>query len=281
MTCIILLISPACSAGLSSLAVKKKNTQSQQASASQYWALLFAVGTYEGNPDKDRPEMLDACDNLYNVLLDSPAYWQASNIHVKTGGQCYLQNLINELLWLRKNSKSEDYVFIYITTHGYYLTTKSGSPLDLPPKDEPDGKDEFLYMYNGFSTHYGFIWDDLLNFFVSIIKCKGLCLIVDSCYSGGFNDLPLPITKQPRYTATSCQENEESYGADFSNYIIAGLGNGLADTNIWLIGTSGNNDGVVSAQEAFRYAKANLDFWGNQHPTQVDLINAELPLTYA
>ena len=24
-------------------------------------------------PDQDRPEMLQACDDLYNVLIDSPA----------------------------------------------------------------------------------------------------------------------------------------------------------------------------------------------------------------
>jgi hypothetical protein len=275
--CIILMISPACSAGASSFVAKQKNTHPQQSSASQYWALLFAVGTYEGNPDQDRPTMLEACDDLYNVLLDSPSYWQASNIHVQKGGQCYLQNLISELLWLRKNAKSEDYVFVYITTHGAYLT-RNGLPWDLPPKDETDGKDEFLYMYNGFSEVYGGkVWDDLLNFFLSIIKCQALCLIVDSCYSGGFNDAPVPIMKQKRYTAMSCQENELSYGSDFSNLIITGLTNGLADTNIWLFGTSGNNDGVVSAQETFRFAQ----FWlGGQNPTERDLFGSEFPLTY-
>jgi hypothetical protein len=279
MICIVLLISPACTAGLSSLAIKKKNTQPQQTSASQYRALLFAVGTYEGHPDQDRESMLTACDDLYGVLLDSPQYWQASNIHVQKGGQCYLQNLIKELNWLKKTSKSEDYVLVYITTHGAQLK-RNGLPWDLPPIDETDGTDEFLIMYNGFSAWYGIIWDDLLNFFLSRIKCQGLCLIVDSCYSGGFNDLPVPIMNQKRYTAMACQENELSYGSDFSNLIISGLQDGLADTNIWLLGTSGNNDGIVSAQEAFRYAKANLDFWGNQHPTQMDMFNAEFPLTY-
>jgi hypothetical protein len=110
-----------------------------------------------------------------------------------------------------------------------------------------------------------------------MIKCQALCLVVDSCYSGGFNDLPLPISKQKRYTAMSCQENEVSYGSDFSDLMILGLQDGLADTNIWLFGTSGNNDGVVSAQEAFRFA----DFWlGYQNPTERDTFYSEFPLTY-
>ncbi len=271
MICIVLLISPACSAGLSSLTVKKKNTQPQQASASQYWGLLFAVGVYENAPDQDRPDMLQACDDLYNTLLGSPQYWQASNIHVQKGGQCYLQNLIKELLWLRKNSKSEDYVFVYLTTHGAPLL-RNGLPWDLPPKDEPDGADEFLVMYNGFNKWYGIIWDDLLNFLLSSIKCKGLCLVVDSCYSGGFNDLPFSYTNQKRYTAMSCQENEVSYGIDFSNLIISGL-NGWADA-------TGNGDGINSAQEAFAWAKFWMDLGGNQHPTEADLFGTEFPLTY-
>lgn len=279
LICVVVLASPACTAGLFSNYVKQKNIQTQEKSQSQFWALLFAVGRYENSPGLDRPSMLEACDNMYNVLLDSPDYWQASNIHVLKENQCYLQNLMKELLWLRKNSKSEDYVFVYLTTHGYYLT-KQGLPWDLPPKEEPDGKDEFLLMYNGNTTAYGIIWDDLLNLFLSIIKCKALCLVVDSCYSGGFNDLPLTIMNQKRYTAMACQENELSYGSDFSDLFSNGLQDGFADTNSWLLGTSGNEDGIVSAQEAFRFAQHWLNFFNQQHPTEWDTFDSEFPLTH-
>ncbi len=279
LVCILLMISPACTAGIGSLVLKKKDIQPEETRASQYWALLFAVGQYENNPDQDRPTMLEACDNLYNALLESSSYWQASNIHVQKAGQCYLQNLIKELLWLKKSAKSEDYVFVYLTTHGYYLT-KQGLPWDLFPKEEPDGKDEFLFMYNGYSTNYGIIWDDLLNFFLSIIRCQGLCLVVDSCYSGGFNDRPVSITNQRRYTAMSSLENEVSYGSDFSDLFISGLQNGLADTNIWILGTTGNNDGIVSAQESFRFAKHWVTLLGSQTPTEADLFGAEFPLAH-
>jgi hypothetical protein len=280
LICIILLISPACTAGLGSLALKKKDIQPKETSASQYWALLFAVGEYENAPNQTRPSMLEACDNLYNALLESPQYWQASNIHVQKAGQCYLQNLIKEFLWLRKSAKREDYVFVYLTTHGYYLTKQDNSSWDLFPKEELDGKDEFLFMYNGYSTNYGIIWDDLLNFFLSIIRCQGLCLVVDSCYSGGFNDRPVSITNQRRYTAMSSQENELSYGSDFSDFFIAGLQDGLADTNIWILGTTGNNDGIVSAQESFRFAQTWVEFFGPQTPTEADLFGAEFPLAH-
>jgi hypothetical protein len=71
----------------------------------------------------------------------------------------------------------------------------------------------------------------------------------------------------------SCQENELSFGTDFSNLIISGL-DGWADA-------TGNGDGINSAQEAFGWAKFWIDLGGNQHPTEADLFGAEFPLTYS
>lgn len=295
LICVVLMISPACNAGLGALSLKKNNGKALESRQSQYWAVLCAVGVYLNAPEQDRESMQPACENLTNVLLDSSAYWQTSNIHVLKGSQGILQNLIKELLWLRKNSKSEDYVLVYITTHGGQLK-KNGLPWDIPPKDEPDGMDEFLVMYNGFDKWYGIIWDDLLNFFLSIIKCQGLCLIIDSCYSGGFNDKPIgrlgkqtveaesiargfasELAAPGRVVLMSCTENEVSYGSDFTNLISTGL-DGWADTS--LLGASGNGDGIVSAQEAFRLADFWFELLGDQDPTMSDTYGAEFPLTY-
>lgn len=295
--CILLVVSPACTAGLGSLSLKKKTIQTQapETMQSQYWALLCAAGVYLNAPEQNRESMQPACENLTNVLLASSAYWQASNIHTLKGTQVILQNLIKELLWLRKNSRSEDYVLVYITTHGGQLK-KNGLPWDIPPKDEQDGTDEFLVMYNGFDKWYGIIWDDLLNFFLSIIKCKGMCLIIDSCYSGGFNDNPIgrlgqqaveaesiaygfaaELAAPGRVVLMSCMENEVSYGSDFTNLISAGL-DGWADGS--LLGASGNGDGIVSAQEAFRLADFWLELLSEQSPMISDTYGLEFPLTY-
>jgi len=274
----------------------QKNTVKQSAEASQFWGLLFAVGEYLNAPDMNRPEMLEACDNLYSTLLASPNYWQASQIHVVKTSQATLQNLIKELLWLRKNAGAEDYVFVYITTHGGQLKNANGLPWDLPPKAEADGSDEVLAMYNGFVNWYGYMYDDMLNFFLSIIKCKGLCLIVDSCYSGGFNDPPFNALDQSKFTAQSfvdgfvedlaaqgrvvlmsSREDEVSYGADFGDALITGF-QGWGDVNLWPF--SGNGDGIVSAEESFRGAKAWLDLLGNQHPTIADYFPGDFPVTY-
>ncbi|MBN1280927.1 MAG: hypothetical protein JXA00_04690 [Candidatus Thermoplasmatota archaeon] len=296
--CILLFLTPATTAGIyQQQAVKNQHTNPTPTSQSQYWGLLFAVGVYLNAPDMDRPSMLDACDALYDTLLDSPEYWQPSNIHMLQGGQCLLQTLIKELLWLRKNAKSEDYVLVYITTHGNHLYTAQGLPWDLPPKDEVDGSDELLVMYNGFDQWYGIIWDDALNFFLSLIKCKGLCLVVDSCYSGGFNDPPMMTARdhyvftaqtftdgfsqemagQGRVVLMSSEENTVSFGSYFTEFLIEGFSGG-GDAN-------GNNDGINSAEESFAFAKPWTELWvylmtgHEQHPTIYDQYPGELPVT--
>jgi len=260
----------------------------------EYWALLFAVGIYRDNPSKDRPSMLDAVDDLYYALIDSPK-WQQDHIHVVKGSQATGINLIKEFIWLIQNEDRDDMSLIYITTHGSPLIDQeTGFPIDLPPKDEADGADELLVMYDGFANLYAFVWDDLLNFLLSLLQSKGVCLIVDSCFSGGFNDFPLrendiesytiksfsdgfseEISTQGRVVLMSCEEDTYSYGSYFSNYLIDGF-EGSADRS-----TFGNGDGANSAEESFYYAQRLVDLYGygNQHPTILDLYPGEFQVT--
>lgn len=256
----------------------------------EYWALLFAVGVYKNNPDQDRPSMLEAVDDLYDVLLDSH-HWQADHIHKVTASEATGLRLIQELIWLIQNADSDDMSLIYLTTHGSPLKGQGGNPIDLPPIDEDDGADEILIMYEGFDKWYAFIWDDLLNFFLSLLQSQGVCLIVDSCFSGGFNDEPMTrgavpmehtaetfsqgfiedVGSQGRVVLMSCEEDKISFGSIFSNYLIEGF-QGMADS-------SGNGDGINSAEEAFFYAQSKIDPTGIQHPTILDLYPGEFTVT--
>lgn len=164
-----------------------KNTSSNSFSENQdtkYWGLIVAVGEYYRHPEQNRPSMLVAADNLYSSLLDSPTNWQAENIHVLKGSQATAINLIRELIWLIKSADSDDMSLVYITTHGAPLFNH----MDLPPKDEADGVDECLIMYYGFEDYNDKIIDDTLSFLFGLLQSKGLCVIIDSCYSGGFDD---------------------------------------------------------------------------------------------
>jgi len=279
-----------------------KNHETNQ--ATEYWALLVAVGVYYKHPDQNRESMLEAVDDLYSSLLDSPN-WQADHIHVLKASQATTLNLIKELIWLILNEDSDDYSLVYITTHGGPLT-RNGAPWDVPPKDESDGDDEVLAMYYGFER-YDHITDDMLNFFFRLLKSKGLCVIIDSCYSGGFDDsiknnnliksneqkvitknsiaknfeavkythgMVGELTAQGRIVLMSCEEEELSYSSYFSNFLISGF-DGWADL-------TGNLDGINSAEEAFDFAYpwVIISSYGNQHPTIADQYPGEFPVTY-
>ncbi len=132
---------------------------------------------------------------------------------------------------------------------------------------------------------------------LSLLSAKGVCVIVDSCYAGGFNDKPYFswftrsrhgfIPKGNRVSASkwihelgqelrgkgrvvlmACREDELSYGSKFTKILIEGL-RGYADTN---------KNGIVSAEEAYQYAKDNIDS-SKMHPTIFDNYLGELPLT--
>lgn len=252
------------------------------------WALLFAVGIYKNHPNQDRPSMLEEVEDFYTALIDAPE-WQEDHIHKVTGADATGVRLIKELKWLIDSEDSDDTSLIYITTHGAPLRGLSGAPIDLPPFDESDGADEILVMYEGFDKWYAFIWDDLLNFFISQLESQGVCLVVDSCYSGGFNDPPFnsksalqgysaesftqglieDLASQGRVICMSCQEYESCYGSHFSDYFISGLG-GLADLG-------GNINGVVSAEEAFYYSKFWVEILHSFTPSIVDLYPSNNP----
>jgi hypothetical protein len=298
MIVVVCLLVPSVGAGLTvkdSSVVVSAQLPSKPADAGQNWAVIFAVGIYAGAPDDfNRPEMIDSANNLYDSLMSS-GNWQADHIQMLQTSQATGKNLIRSLLWLKQNAKAEDHVLVYITTHGSQLKSR-GMPLDLPPKDEADGMDEFLMMYNGYENLYAIVWDDLLNFFLSLVKCQGLCLIVDSCYSGGFNDAPMKageaqlaakayqddfaasMAAQNRVVLMSCSENEVSYGSFFSQFLIDGF-NGAADL-------TGNQDGINSAEEAFSYSSGWTQFWLwlegiSQTPTMVDGYPGEFPVTFS
>jgi hypothetical protein len=280
--CIILVVAPISNAGLNTKQQIKfekykigqlKSIIDHSHNGPENWALLFAVGEYYLHPYQDRPSMIRAVNDLHNVLVNSPG-WKSENIHKVMKSQATGSNLIRELLWLIRSADKDDYTLIYITTHGSPLLDSYGQPLDYPPKDEADGADEILVMYHGFETSYSYIWDDLLNFLVSLIKSK-VCLIVDSCYAGGFDDYPM--RNQDRVTLMSSREDETCYGSYFSDYLIDGL-LGLADLG-------GNLDGINSAEEAFRYASFWVRLLHTFTPTMRDLypisdpLSREFPLT--
>jgi len=249
----------------------------------EYWALLIAVGLYAGHPLEDRPHMLWDVKDLHEKLLVSD-HWKEKNIKVIKGRNATLFNILRGFRWLNKREDKNDFSLVYLATHGGQLSR------DRLPWDEKDGRDEILMTYLGFMFPWVNIRDDFLNLLLSLLNSKGVCVIVDSCYAGGFNDPPYfknrmkdnrmnadkwmhefaeELSESGRVVLMASREDEVSYGG-FTSYLIKGL-TGYADAN---------EDDLVSAEEAFDYAKERYDD-PKVHATIYDDYLGELQLTEA
>jgi hypothetical protein len=229
----------------------------------QYWALLVGVGIYAENPEQDRPDMLLEVNDFKNVLLQT-SWWSADHIKVITAENATIPNVLAGFHWLKKVAGSNDIVVVYLSTHGFPLA------FDVPPLDEGGNKDTGLISYWGFAYPMFIWWDDEVNVLLNRIDCKGVCLLVDSCYAGGFQDhwkIPKSAEPQKRVTIMGSCEDEVSYSGGFAPYVIDGL-RGYADSNA---------DGVVTAQEVFQYASPRAI--PQQHPTMYDNYPGGLALT--
>ena len=141
----------------------------------EYWALLVAVGVYANDPDAHRPSMLNAIDDLYNILISS-TWWSSNHIKVIKGEDATVPNIISGFKWLDKMEDENDISLVFMTTHGMYLG------YDKPPKDETDNTDEALTTYWSSTFKTRFISDDKLNSLLNRLESKGVCFIVDTCF---------------------------------------------------------------------------------------------------
>ena len=253
----------------------------------EYWGLLVSVAVYADDPNQNRPLMFEEVDGLYDLLVDSP-WWDEDHIKVIKGEDATVTNIFEGLRWLDEKEDSNDISLFYITTHGFPLG------YDIPPLDEADGTDEALMSFWGFAYPTNIIWDDEINIMLNRLESFGVCMIVDSCYAGGFNDPPdwnqdgntiskdlkvdnsqnakewikgfaEDVQGQGRVILMASCEDEVSYSGGFAPYLIDGL-RGYGDTN---------QDGIISAEEAFYYTEPRTV---RQSPTMYDGFEGELPL---
>lgn len=267
---------------------KDQNINNSASRGTEYWALLVAVGVYADNPQQDRPLMLEEVDDLYETLIQTET-WDEDHIKVIRGKDATVSNIVSGLRWLDRMEDKDDFSLVFITTHGDNLKDEEGNFVDIPPKDEADGSDEMLVSYWGFTYRKLFIYDDELNFLLNRLESKGVCLIIDSCHAGGFNDPPNwlnprantnqvsaekwiegfgeELSGQNRVVLMASEEDQVAYSGGFAPYLIDGI-RGFANTN---------EDNIVSAEELYYYSEPRAH---RQHPTMFDGYPGEFPLVY-
>ena len=289
--------------------VKINNCQSKENIISyeetEYWALLVGCTEFDILPilnlgGNDRVVM-----EIKNLLLASD-HWQQNHIKILTGKNATKKNIVNGLKWLDKMDDENDICFFYISTHG-------NQGRDIFPKDEEDSLDEYLLTYDSYRKlpliGWGLLpWtqlrDDRLKMLLNRLDSKGVFVIIDSCFSGGFNDPPsnslvykkifCPMDKTKsletwmgefvkelrgpgRVILMSGEEDRITQGLCFTYFAMEGM-QGRGNTN---------NDSICTAEEIFAYASPLTTAWLKlyknfyQYPQIYDDYPGELPITTA
>ena len=250
----------------------------------EYYALLIGMGIYAFNHQNDDPSMAIEVEDLKERLLVSE-HWKEENIKVITKRRATFLNVIRGFRWLDRKENENDISVVCISTHGYQLDR------DKFPLDEEDGRDEILITYlGGLYPWLLNIRDDFFSLLLSTLDSKGVCIVIGACYAGGFNDTPFTktqtnnkintdkfsqefaaeLSESGRVIIMACQEDELSYSG-FIHFFTDGL-IGYADAN---------EDDMVSAEEAFEYAKEIYMIYqdNESHPIIFDDYPGELQLT--
>ena len=207
----------------------------------EYYALLIGVETFAGGnmyPLEDKID--DDAISMYNLLLNS-SNWKEQNIKLMLNENATKDKIKENIEdWLGNIADENDIVLIYYTSHGWKLKLrqrKYGHAMILTynETDEHRLKDR--------------ITDKEFDSYVDKIKSKHIAIILGSCYSGRMFALRqkgrVLLAAGGKHFFCGVDEDDSLGGGIFTHFIKQGL-EGVADLN---------NDGWVTAEEAFRYAK--------------------------
>lgn len=259
-------------------------------------AVLVGVPYYPGSTELLEYADNDAADLRAALLLDA-AHWRAENIALLVGGASTAQAIEAAIRAMGAAAGPGDVCLFSYAGHG-------GQSPDSSPVDEADGLDEFL------STSTAWVSDDEIAEWFASFECENICLVIDSCKSGGISKSPAPGDSAPEDPAAGLAEDviramTATSGARAvgdgpgggpvllaasseagSSYTSFALENGIftffVAEALWQPETDANGDGVVSAQEVFAYAAPRTaDYSPGQTPVLVDARGDELPLASA
>jgi len=147
-----------------------------------------------------------------------------------------------------------------------YDREKSKMKETLKKLDEKENKDDIiLFMYTG---HYANLWW-IKNW---LDRCSAMqVVIIDCCYAGSYYGSSFGRGREV-LMASEADEESWSYSSKghlFIYHLVNGL-NGLGNNN---------GDRMVTAEEAFNYAKDQSYYGHNQHPVMYDGYPGDIPIT--
>lgn len=208
----------------------------------EYYAVIIGVETFEGLEFPEEDKIDDGAIAMYNKFLNS-SNWKEENMKLLLNENA-TKNDIRESIthWLDDKEDENDIVLYYFTGHSW----------KMPILERLKGKGHtYTYPYDASDTKYsdGKITDIELDSWLDELESRHVVVILDTCYSGRMLALRqrgrIILTAGGKYLFCPVDEDDMLGNGIFSYFLLQGF-DGVADIN---------DDGWVSAEEVFRYAR--------------------------
>jgi len=220
----------------------------------EYYALIIGVEKFAGIELPDEDHIDDSAVQWYDLLVNNTKNWKEGNIKLILNENATKDKIIDAITgWLDDKEDENDIVLIVFEGHGdkiSYLQRKHGHAA--------------LLTYNETKKHRleDRITDKEFDALVDELESKHITIILDSCYSGRMLALRqkgrVILAAGGKYFWCGVDESDALGSGIFSFFLKQGF-KGVGDTN---------NDGWVTPEEAFRYARI---------PTIITSIYTEFP----
>lgn len=220
------------------------------------WAVVIGISDYAGTAndiqyaDNDAMDTLNALTTVYGYMRNHIQLLISDYVHENATRA----DITSAIVWLRNSEVAGDEVVFFYSGHGARGKANDG---------DDELIDEAIVPYE--CTASSLIWDGQLKSMFTSFDTTRIVFIFDSCYAGGMTDLKA----NGRILCMACEEKGLSYETEnlqngvFTYYLVdKGILQGSADAN--------PKNGVVTVEEAFDYARANVPTAVPQTPTISD-----------
>lgn len=221
------------------------------------YAIVIGISDYPGTENDLNFADDDAID-MYNALVNKYGFLE-ENVHLLINSNANYSAIESAVNAVKQEAKEGDEVVFFFSGHGARGKANDG---------DKEAIDEAIVSHDGKNLVY--IWDGELRDWFRDFKTTRIVFIFDSCLAGGMTDLKA----DGRIIVMATTENGVAYefsdleNGQFTYYFVdEGMLQGMADTT--------PNDGNVTVEEAFDYAKANCIY---QSPTISDSFTNDLLL---
>jgi len=227
-------------ASINVTALNAKLKTEQNSNDTNYYAVVIGVEEFIGVETPDQEYIDETATRFYHKLLDSEN-WEEENIKFLLNENATKDKIHDAIVnWLDEKENANDIVVIYYMDHGWKTNLS----------DRKYGN-AYVFTYNATSRYFDEdkISDKEFDSWADVLDSKHIAVILDHCYSGRMLALRqfgrTVVAAGGKYIFCPCNWSSHLESSIFSYYFMEGL-NGVADVN---------NDGWVTAREAFHYAR--------------------------